>query len=191
MTPRFLAQEKKTRIFLLFLFVVLLSLAFRLFQPSLFKKNASKVVVPASAHLNVGQLGAGKMPGKSPALNESHFMGLRHATAREIQAALPEAQGKPVLLEFTSRMCHDCQRLKPVVARILGQFPGVHFKGVDVLEDQNKAAAILRTFKPVTVPVLVFIGTDGEIKNVLYNYQSPDTLHGALAQLQPDAVAGR
>jgi thiol:disulfide interchange protein len=56
------------------------------------------------------------------------------------------------------------------------------------MEDQEKAAALLRTFKPVTVPVLVFIGTDGEIKNVLYNYQSPDTVHAALNQLQSAGV---
>jgi thiol:disulfide interchange protein len=184
MTPRFLAQENKIRLLLVFLFVGLLIATFYFFQPGMLKKSASKVVVPASVQLSPKQL-----PGNSPSLNESHFIGLRHAQAKEIQAALPEADGKPVLLEFSSRMCHDCQRLKPVVSQELQKFPGIHFKSVDVLEDQEKAASLLRTFKPVTVPVLVFIGTEGDIKNVLYNYQTPDIVRNALSQLQSQSSA--
>ncbi|HEY9746706.1 MAG TPA: thioredoxin family protein [Oculatellaceae cyanobacterium] len=185
MTPRFLAQEKKIRLLVLFLFVLLLFLAFRLLQPGILK-SASKVVVPASVQVAPG--GAKRLGAQFPQLNDAHFMGLRRATAQEIREALPEAQGKPALIAFSSRMCHDCQRLKPVVEKALSQFPTIHFRGVDVMEDQEKAAALLRTFKPVTVPVLVFIGTDGEIKNVLYNYQSPDTVHAALNQLQSAGV---
>jgi thiol:disulfide interchange protein len=191
MTPRFLAQENKIRLLLVFLFVLLLFVAFRMFQSGMLnKKSASKVVVPASVQINARPLKTGKIGAPLP-LDESHFMGLRHATAQEIQAALPEASGKPVLLEFSSAMCHDCKRLKPVVSRILAQFPGVQFHGVDVIEDQATAAALLRTFKPVTVPVLVFIGADSEIKNVLYNYQSADVVQDALNQLQPAQTASR
>ena len=187
MTPRFLAQENKIRLLVVFLFVVLLFVAFRMFQSGMLKKNASKVVVPAAVQFNTQQLKTGKLSAPIK-LNESHFMGLRHATAQEIQTALPEANGKPILIEFSSAMCHDCKRLKPVVEKIISKFPGVHFRGIDVIEDQAKAASLLRTFKPVTVPVLVFIGTDGEIKNVLYNYQSSEVVHTALSQLQPGQV---
>jgi thioredoxin-related protein len=114
MTPRFLAQEKKIRLLVLFLFVLLLFLAFRLLQPGILK-SASKVVVPASVQVAPG--GAKRLGAQFPQLNDAHFMGLRRATAQEIREALPEAQGKPALIAFSSRMCHDCQRLKPVVER--------------------------------------------------------------------------
>ena len=128
-----------------------------------------------------------KSAAPSNRLSPSYFMGVRHATASEVRAALPEAVGKPALVAFSSRMCHDCKRLKPVVSRLLARFPSVHFRGVDVLEDRDRADAVLKTFQPVTVPVLVFIDTKGEIQNVLYNYQSPDTLHAALARLRSGA----
>lgn len=168
MTPRFLAQQKKIRLLVGFLFVVLLFLAFQLLQSCTMKSNATSANLPAKVNL----------------LNDSHFMGLRHATAREIQAELPEITGKPTVIEFSSKMCHDCQRLKPVVAKLLSSFPGTHFKGIDVIEDQPKKPGLFRIFKPVTVPILVMIGPDGEIKNVLYNYQSPDAVKTALNQLQ-------
>lgn len=179
MTPRFLAQENKMRLLLLFLFVALLLLVFWLFQTDMFKKTTANVMVPAAVQMDARQLSAGPV-----VLNDAHFMGLRRATADEVKAVLPEADGKPTLLEFSSRMCHDCQRLKPVVSQALKKFSGVQFKVVDVLEDQEKAASLLRIFKPVTVPILVFIGADGEIKNVLYNYQPADVVNNALSQLQ-------
>ena len=166
MTPRFLANTNKIRILTAFLYTVLLVLAIQLLQ---------------SCTLT----GISKTLSSTPSLNDTYFVGLRHATAKEVKAALPEGTGKSALLEFSSRMCHDCQRLKPVVHKLISGSPSIFFKNVDVLEDRDKAAALLSAFKPVTVPVLIFIDANGEIKNVLYNYQSEETVKAALIQLQP------
>jgi thiol:disulfide interchange protein len=122
------------------------------------------------------------------ALDESLFMGLRHATPGEIKTALPETVGKATLIDFGSRLCHDCQRLAPVLSSLMPKHPHIYFKRIDVLEDQQKYPAALRAFKPVSVPVLVFISPRGEIRNVLYNYQSPETIAAALTSLETQSA---
>jgi thiol:disulfide interchange protein len=165
MTPRMAATQSKIRLIGIFLSVVVLILTFQFFRA---RPNdaASSTVSQAET--------------TDPAM----FMGLRHATPHEIHTVLPEAIGKPVLLEFGSRLCHDCQRLAPVVDALQPKYSGIYFRKVDVLTDHDKAPALLRTFKPVTVPLLVFIGADGQIRNVLYNYQPPETVDAALKRLQ-------
>jgi thiol:disulfide interchange protein len=165
MTPRFSAGQNKIRLIAVFLFTVLLALAFQFYQGNR----------PDTGHA---------ASNTTETVDESLFIGLRHASAREVRAALPESVGKPTLLEFSSRLCHDCQRMKPVLAKLTPRHPQVVFKQVDALDDRKKLPAVFRTFKPVSVPMLVFIDPQGEIRNVLYNYQSPETIEAALIKLE-------
>lgn len=165
MTPRFHARQNKIRLIAVFLFIAGLSVAFQVLK--------SRSADPEAAM-------AGGAASSDPAL----FMGLRHASAREILAVLPEAQGRPMLLEFSSRLCHDCQRLAPVLRKVTGQHPGVYFRKIDVMEDKDKYPALFRAFKPVSVPMMVFIDGKGEIRNVLYNYQKPAVIAAAIDTLE-------
>lgn len=167
MTPRFAANQNKARLIGVFLSIVVLALVFQFYRGRLHDSNAALASQTAK-----------------PALDPSLFIGIRHASGKEIRTALPEGIGRPILMEFSSRLCHDCRRLDPVVSNLMPRYPNIYFRKIDVLDDHGKAPAIFRTFKPVSVPVLVFIGKDGEIRNVLYNYQSPETVAGALNQLQ-------
>lgn len=120
---------------------------------------------------------------------DARFLGLRKASPAEIRAAIPEAGNRPILVEFTSRFCHDCQRLRPVVSSLVPKYPSVYLKQADILEDREKAPVLFRAFKPVSVPVLVFIDHHGTIKEVLYNAQPPEKIAMALHSLHHGSQA--
>jgi thiol:disulfide interchange protein len=162
-------QQHKTRLIAVFLFTVLLALTFYVYKGRM-QPAASLAASNASA------------------LDDSLFMGLRHAIPAEIQAALPDAVGKATLIDFSSRLCHDCQRLAPVLSNMMPKHPHIYFKRIDVLDEQQQYPAALRAFKPVSVPVLVFIDPRGEIRNVLYNYQPPQTIAAALTALETQSA---
>lgn len=170
MSARLTANQNKTRLISVFLFTVLLALIFQLYKGS-FQRSAT-----AEAS------GVNK-------LDDAYFIGLRRAKASEIKAALPEAMGKPAVIAFSSRFCHDCQRMAPVLSGLMPKHPEVYYRKIDVLDDQKKYPAIMRTFKPVSVPLLVFISPKGEIQNVLYNYQKPETVAAALRKLETQPLA--
>jgi thiol:disulfide interchange protein len=169
MSTRLTANQNKIRLIAVFLFTVMTVVALRVYQ-GLHSAGADAAV-----------------NGANP-VNDSLFVGLRHASAPEVRQALPEATGKPAVLYFGSRLCHDCQRMSPVVSLLMSQHPQVYFKKLDVMEDQDKAPAIFRTFKPISVPVVVFINAQGEIRNVLYDYQKPDVLASTLNALTQPAT---
>lgn len=162
-------HQHKTRLIAVFLFTVLLALTFYIYKGQMH---------PATS------LAASK----TDTLDDSLFMGLRHATPGEIKAALPDTVGKATLIDFGSKLCHDCQRLAPVLSQIVPKHPHIYFKRIDVLDDQQKYPAVFRTFKPVSVPMLVFINPQGEIRNVLYNYQTPETVTAAIATLEKQST---
>ena len=169
MSARLAANQNKTRLIAVFLFTVLIALAFQVYKGN-------------------GQRSATAEASGTHKLDDSLFMGVRHASASEIKAALPDASGKPVVISFSSRFCHDCQRMAPVLSEVMGKHPGVYYRKIDVLEDQKKYPAILRTFKPVSVPALVLISPNGEISNVLYNYQKPDAVAAAVQKLEAQSA---
>ena len=170
MTPRFSARQQKTRLNAVFFLTLFIALAFQLYRSRIQAVDSS-------------------LASQAETVDESLFVGLRHANKQEVQAALPSAAGKLTLLEFSSRLCHDCQRMKPVLAQLMPQHPQIYFKQVDALEDRGKSPALFRAFKPVSVPILVFIDQQGEIRNVLYNYQPPEAIQSALRKLEQQGKA--
>ena len=102
---------------------------------------------------------------------DTRFIGLRHASPAEIHAALPSSVKRVTVIDFSSVLCLDCQKMKPVLEKFKTAHPHLNFLAVDVNEGPRKQAALMRTFKPLTVPALVFINAQGQITDVLYNYQ--------------------
>jgi thiol:disulfide interchange protein len=172
MSPRLAAKQSKLRLIAVFLFTVLLVLVFQIS-----KENFPRGTVAEAR--------------SGARLSDSLFIGLRRAKATDIKAAMPDAAGKPALLAFSSRFCHDCQRMAPVLSDLMPKHPNIYYRKIDVLTDQEKYPAILRTFKPVSVPLLVFINPKGEIQNVLYNYQKPEALKAALQTLEAQSVSAQ
>lgn len=163
------ARQNRIRLIAIFLLSAFLVAAFQLYQ-----------------HNVSGASQAARGPDQAKQLDETLFLGLRHASPSEVRAALPETFGKPTLINFSSRLCHDCKRLAPVVSALVAQHPQIHFVKLDIMEDQQKYPAIFRAFKPVSVPVLVFINSRSEIQNVLYNYQKPNVVAAALMRLEKE-----
>lgn len=169
MSARLTRSQNKTRLIAVFLFTVLIALAFQIY-----KGNGQRSVTAEASSTHK--------------LDDSLFVGLRRASAPEIRSALPEALGKPAVIAFSSRFCHDCQRMAPVLSSVMSKHPDVYYRKIDILDDQKKYPAILRTFKPVSVPLLVLITPDGKIGNVLYNYQKPEVVAAAIKQLEAQPV---
>lgn len=119
------------------------------------------------------------------ASEQAMFMGLRQASAQEIHTLWPDAKGRPLLVEFYSQYCLDCKKMAPVVKDITARHPQVRFRSFEIMADRKGNAAVFEAFKPATVPVLVFIKPNGRIHNVLYNYQTANTLTANLKQITP------
>jgi thiol:disulfide interchange protein len=119
--------------------------------------------------------------------SDSRFVGLRHVSAAEVRQLLPEAANRPVFLDFSSTLCLDCQKMKPVLHQFRTQHPDVYFRAVDVNAERKTQGALLHAFKPLTVPALVAIDSRGEIRDVLYNYQPLQNLNLALKGMQISA----
>lgn len=170
MSARLTARQNQIRLITVFICTVVLVLLFQFYKTGLHREDTG---LSSQAETTDGSL----------------FMGLRHATPSEIHSALPQAAGKPTLIDFSSRLCHDCQRMAPIISKLVPQHPELYFKKFDVLEDQKKAPAVFRIFKPVSVPMLVLVNPKGEIKNVLYNYQKPEVVSAAIAKLEARSAA--
>jgi len=168
MSARLSASQNKIRLLVLFLFTVLIIVCVRVYQAK-FHAGAEMALSHAE---------------NSASTHDDFFTGLRHASSREVHQALPEARGKATVLYFGSRLCHDCQRMRPVIRQMTSQFPHLYFKKIDVLDDQQRLPAVFRAFKPMVVPITVLITPQGEISNVLYDYQKPEVVTAALNHLQ-------
>lgn len=195
MTPRFSAGQNRMKLIAVFVFTVLLVLTFQWFRPSSQLVDGQTGTVserpaPDVAGFPLGSVSAQPVAGQ-PLLNPQLFMGVRRASPGEIHQALPDARGKLAMVEFYTRLCHDCQKLAPVLERVSAAYPQVYFRKVDVSEDKTRAAGILRVFKPVSVPVVVFIDAQGHIQNVLYGFQEESVLRNALQALTPADTAKR
>lgn len=126
----------------------------------------------------VASSGVEEKSGKSQ--NAQLYVGMAKVPPQKVAQLFPEAKQKPLLLMFHSKFCYDCKRMKPVIEKALPKHPGLVFKSYDILEDKKRFAPVFNAFKPVTVPILVFITPEGAIRQVLYNYQSPQTVEAEI-----------
>lgn len=118
------------------------------------------------------------------------FMGLRQASAEEVRLAFAGTADTPLLINFSSRFCLDCKKMKPIVEEAVAGFPDVKYVTLDIMRDREKHAAVFNTLQPVSVPTFVFVNADGDIENVLYNTQPREAIRMALESISPTAGAG-
>ncbi len=168
MTPQFERNQNRNRLIGIFLSIVVLVIAFKVFEAN--QASLKTATYHTSDTTPVQQPGG-------------MFVGLRKPAMQEIADVWPAAAKHPALLEFGSRFCTDCQRIKPVIEKLLPHYPTLAYHHVDVLEDVDKQAAFIHTFKPVSVPVMIFMNEKREITQVLYNYQSPEAVKATLDTL--------
>jgi thiol:disulfide interchange protein len=101
-----------------------------------------------------------------------------------VLAAIPELKTQPVLLEFRTRLCRDCQALAPVLQALAKQHPDVRVLVYDVETSREKRPAIFELFQPVTVPTLVGLNQQGQVKQVLYERPDDAALQNLMTQLK-------
>jgi thiol:disulfide interchange protein len=111
------------------------------------------------------------------------YIGINRVTPEQLVQVLPEAKDKPVLIDFSSKYCLDCQKLEPVLHTMMPQYKNIVFKGFDVMRDRQAHGDILKLFKPTAVPVLVFIAPGGKIVNVKYDYHPAEELKPLMENL--------
>lgn len=102
-------------------------------------------------------------------------------TTEQVQALLPESvgQGRPAILDFNSRFCLSCQKLKPKLEALAAQNPKLSVVSIDIQHPRPDEQVIVKAFKVRTVPYVVFIAKNGEIKQVFLDDQPMPTLEAA------------
>jgi thiol:disulfide interchange protein len=110
--------------------------------------------------------------------------GIQKPAASAVLAALPELKTQPMLLEFRTQMCLDCQALAPVLDKLAQQNPDVTLLVYDLDKTRKLRPAIFDLFQPVTVPTLIALNQQGQVKQVLYERPDETTLTQVFQQLK-------
>lgn len=89
--------------------------------------------------------------------------------------------GKPTVLQFTSEYCMDCQEVKPLVSALKESYKDqLDFITVDVRTKDPFEKHVLKKFKVVGVPTLIFVDQSGETKKVTVGLTTSEELEETL-----------
>ncbi|MEZ4574314.1 MAG: thioredoxin family protein [Vampirovibrionales bacterium] len=83
-------------------------------------------------------------------------------------------QGKPLVVDFTSRFCYECRQLKPKLEALAKTYPDITFQLVSIQSKDAHDQALLNAFHVTTVPYVAFIDGSGQVKKVVIDNTSPD-----------------
>ena len=103
----------------------------------------------------------------------------------KIKALFPESvgQGKPLIVNFYSKFCLSCQQLKPKLDEIASENPEITFLRLDVQKPTEQEIAIANAFEVITVPYIVFISGNGEIKKIVRENVEKSELESTVREL--------
>lgn len=93
------------------------------------------------------------------------------------------AQGVPVIVDFYSKFCLDCQKLAPKLDKLVEDMPGVQLVRVDIQQPGEQGKAMIKAFQVVTVPYVAFISKDAKVEKVFLQDVPAETLSTAAASL--------
>lgn len=81
--------------------------------------------------------------------------------------------GLPTIVDFSATWCPPCRQLKPIFTKLEEEFKGrINFITIDV--DQNPE--ISQAYGVQSIPMLIFMDPNGQIKNTLVGFQTRDQL---------------
>jgi len=73
------------------------------------------------------------------------------------------------ILKFTAVWCPPCQFLKPILDKILKDYPEVELDTIDIDEDQDTTSA----YRITSVPTMVFMKDGQEVERLVGRYPEP------------------
>ncbi len=130
--------------------------------------GASDPLQPLARFLQVSK---GTQAQSSAAL---HFTVVKSPAA--LDAALQQAKGKPVLIDYWASWCVECARMDrvtfatPAVEKALGNRVLIR---VDVTQDDASSRALLKRFNLVGPPAFMAIGSNGQVQAQQEGYLGP------------------
>lgn len=89
------------------------------------------------------------------------------------------AQGTnlPSIKVYTSAMCLDCQKMKSVVKEIEPEYKNrINIISINALDNKKSIQDEIKQFGIVLVPTIIYINSDGTVRNKTEGYISKDEL---------------
>ena len=103
----------------------------------------------------------------------------------QLQSMLPDTvgKGKPVVLDFGSRFCLDCQKISPKLDALQSKHPELAVMKVDIQKTTPSQKALMRALGITTVPNVEFITGTGQIKQVILGDATQSQVDADAAQI--------
>lgn len=125
-------------------------------------------------------------------LHSQLFFGIHQIPPDQMVHLFPQAKQHPLLVEFQSKYCMDCQKMAPVLDHFRtallnskGKVADIPVYQYDISLDRAKNPEVFGAFKPTMVPSVIFIAPGGEIRDVLYGYHTQSELQQSLQKIHP------
>jgi thiol:disulfide interchange protein len=128
--------------------------------------------------------GKNKLSAKEELMKQPMFPGIVGVAPKAVLSLLGAQAGKPVLLEFYSKFCSDCQKMAPSIAKLEKKYPDIYTLKLDVQASDSKSQAWLKALQPQVTPTLVAILPDGTIHTSMVGFHSEAMLSETYTYLQ-------
>lgn len=86
-------------------------------------------------------------------------------------SALAEAKNMPTFITFSSTMCVDCRKMKPIISELEKEYSGkVNFISVNATEKDKKIQNLVKKYNVVLVPTMIILDSDNNELSRLEGY---------------------
>ena len=90
-----------------------------------------------------------------------------------VNSKIVPQNGLPTIVDFSATWCPPCQKLKPIFSKLEEEFNGrINFVTIDV--DANPQ--ISQYYGVQSIPMLIFMDKDGQVKNTIVGFQTREQL---------------
>lgn len=88
---------------------------------------------------------------------------------------------KPVVIDFSSKLCLECQQLKATLTPLEEKYKNkIVFKQVNINSNDKETLALVKKYKINVVPTLVFINKSGKTIKIVEGYEEKNRLESNL-----------
>jgi len=147
--------------------------------------NTASAATDKGLPLSFSDLAANSEDPSPASENTTALAGIQPVSPEALIPLLGAYANKPVVIDFSSEFCLDCQRIAPLLNALSNQYPGVTVLALDVVKDRKSTqwAPLFNALAPNTTPTVVFIKTDRTISQSMVGYQAKDKLDEAFKNI--------